>query len=116
MRRARSTRARADRSGLLRCSPSGAPGVRPDQYGVVVDEAVGRHEQVGGRWDSVEYAAREIELRAVAWAKEPARPSRPEIGRGHVEARERRAAEVRADALEHEERGLDAAMLVLRVL
>ena len=51
----------------------------------------------------------------MAWAKEPARPSRPEIGRGHVEARERRAAEVRADALEHEERGPDAPVLVFRI-
>src|SRR5215471_14457678 len=108
MRRARSTRARADRSGLLRCSPSGAPGIRPDQYGVVVYEAVGRDSQIVGRRDAHEHAAREIELRAVARAKEPARPTRPEVGRGHLEARERRATQVRANALEHEERGADA--------
>src|SRR5882724_12989992 len=78
----------------------------------IADEGVGRHRQVERRRHAAEDAAREIVARAVAGAEISPLPARAEAAAG-LRHEAGNAAEMRADAHQHEDLGLHRAMPVL---
>src|SRR6185503_16765819 len=94
-------------------------GIDADHDVSVVREAVGRNLEIDWRRDARKDAPGEIELRAVAGTEESARPVRRQHAVRACARREailREAAEVRADAEQHEVLGLDGARGVLGVV